>query len=415
MFINQLTLASVRTFEKAAIPFVHPDMQFARKGIPSKKLLPKPRLENVNLLLGDNGSGKSTVLRAIALAAFGPAAKDSGLRDPGIVRRTKKDEGARAAGLTATFTMHEQDRQPQRGVESKLVIQRKGELELYHFLGSDDWPWDPVYESDNDALFVVGYGATRRVERPENFDMGARTKNRFARAQRVASLFEDSFSLIPLTYWLPKLKETNKGRYTEVIALLNRLLGPGHYRFTEQLERGDYLFERGGLHIPFQLLSDGYRAFIGWVGDLLYHLCFGSPPGAKLAASSGIVMVDEIDLHLHPLWQMKVIGTVARALPRMQFVFTSHSPLVAGSLEWMNIVTLKVKGTNRTEVRRFREGVHGLDVDQILLTKFFGLKSTMAPVKRRRLEALTDRIRSGDKKAPLELIKELSSGTEDLK
>jgi hypothetical protein len=54
-----------------------------------------------------------------------------------------------------------------------------------------------------------------------------------------------------------------------------------------------------------------------------------------------LVLVDEIDLHLHPKWQMKVIGTVARALPRIQFVFTSHSPLIAGSLEWMNIIALR--------------------------------------------------------------------------
>ena len=131
--------------------------------------------------------------------------------------------------------------------------------------------------------------------------------------------------------------------------------------------------------VPFQALSDGYKAFIGWVGDLLFHVCYGCPSGKKLVESSGLVLVDEIDLHLHPKWQMQVIRTVARALPRMQFVFTSHSPLVAGSLEWMNIIKLTV-GTksNRTIAKRLQESIHGLDADQILLTDFFGLKSTRA-------------------------------------
>jgi hypothetical protein len=231
-----------------------------------------------------------------------------------------------------------------------------------------------VFEEKNDAFFVVGYGTTRRVERPEHFDMGARTQSKFARAQRVASLFEDSFSLIPLTYWLPGLRTKNVGRYTQVVHLINRLLGPGHYTFTEELDRGDYLFERGGMRVPFRALSDGYRAFIGSVGDLLYHVCFGAPSGKKLRESSGIALVDEIDLHLHPRWQMKVIPTIARALPRMQFVFTSHSPLVAGSLEWMNIITLKISNqSNRTRVRRLRQSIHGLDADQILLSDFFGM------------------------------------------
>ena len=109
---------------------------------------------------------------------------------------------------------------------------------------------------------------------------------------------------------------------------------------------------------------------------------------------------------------MKVIETVAKALPRIQFIFTSHSPLVAGSLEWMNIITLKVgTKTNRTIAKRLKQSIHGLDADQILLTDFFGLKTTIAPAKRRQLDEITDRIRSGDKNAPLQLIREMSSGT----
>ena len=166
----------------------------------------------------------------------------------------------------------------------------------------------------------------------------------------MQSLFEEAFSLIPLASWLPGLKASNPGRYKQVEHLLNALLAPGHYRFSgEQARNGDYLFHRGDMPVPFQSLSDGYRAFVGWVADLLYHVCFGCPRGRKLVESRGIVLVDEIDLHLHPKWQMQVIKTVARALPNMQFVFTSHSPLVAGSLEWMNIITLKVGNkTNRT-------------------------------------------------------------------
>src|SRR6266446_1286170 len=90
MYITQLDLESVRTFTSAQLRFVHLDADFrsplAEKG-PKDKRLPRPRLTNVNLLLGDNGSGKSTVLRTIALAAMGPAARSSGLRDPGLIRR----------------------------------------------------------------------------------------------------------------------------------------------------------------------------------------------------------------------------------------------------------------------------------------------------------------------------------------
>ena len=250
-----------------------------------------------------------------------------------------------------------------------MTIRRQGELEQIEFAGQREL-WDRVFESNNDAYFVVAYGATRRVEPGEGLDMGARAKSHFLRAQRVQSVFRDSYSLIPLTYWLPELRRSNPGRYNQVVRLINRILRAERFRFTEQLDGGDYRFERAGTHVPFQSLSDGYRAFIGWVADLLYHVCFGCPSGKKLADNHGIVLVDEVDLHLHPKWQMSVVETVAKTLPRMQFVMTSHSPLIAGSLERTNVIRLQVRG-NRSYVQRAKESIHGLDADQILLTKLF--------------------------------------------
>ena len=118
-------------------------------------------------------------------------------------------------------------------------------------------------------------------------------------------------------------------------------------------------------------LSDGYRAFLGWVGDLLYHISVTCPPGKKLIDNRGIVMVDEIDLHLHPKWQMTILPTLARELPNIQFIVTSHSPLIVGSLEWMNILLMKAGANQSSEPARVEWAVHGLDADQVLLTDFF--------------------------------------------
>lgn len=82
MYIDQLKLTNVRTFVKSELRLVHPDSTFrSPKADPELNglLLPKPKLPNANLLLGDNGSGKTTVLQAIALASLGPAARESQL------------------------------------------------------------------------------------------------------------------------------------------------------------------------------------------------------------------------------------------------------------------------------------------------------------------------------------------------
>ncbi len=414
MYIDQITLENARCFATGKpLELVHPDRVFRSAGngdAATDKLLPRPRLPNVTLLIGDNGSGKTTVLRALAAAAFGPAAKDL-LRDSSIVRF-----GESTARIFANLRLHGQDHAAGKVIESYIELERKGErLDLRTDTFFHERLWGPVYESKNDSFFVVGYGATRRVERLDSYDPGARLRSRAARDLRVLSLFEDSFSLIPLESWLPGLKRSSRGRYSQVEHLLNTLLAPSQYRFTgEQDKRGEYLYSRGEMSVPFQSLSDGYRGFIGWVADLLHHVCYGSAPGKKLIENRGVALVDEIDLLLHPKWQMQVIRTVARALPNMQFVFTSHSPLVAGSLEWMNIITLKAGAkTNRTVAKRLKQSIHGLDADQILLTEFFGLRTTRAGGKVGQLSRLQRKARHGDREAARQIILAMAKGNEE--
>ena len=411
MYLDKLVLRNIRTFDRSGeIEFSHSDREFSSL----RENAGRPELANVNLLLGDNGSGKTTLLQAVALAAFGPAVAHANLGPRHLVRFDDAAEaGEREATgeIRASFRLHPQDSPSGGRSDSTLTIRRRGELEQIEFDGQREL-WDRVFESKNDAYFVVAYGATRRVEPGEGLDMGARSKSHFLRAQRVQSVFRDSYSLIPLTYWLPELRRSNPGRYNQVVRLINRILRSERFTFTEQLDGGDYRFERGGTQVPFQSLSDGYRAFIGWVADLLYHVCFGCPSGKKLVDNRGIVLVDEVDLHLHPKWQMSVVETVAKSLPRMQFVMTSHSPLIAGSLERTNVIRLRIS-RNRSYAGRAEESIHGLDADQILLTKLFGLTSTRARPKNDELDELTRKARSGDTNAAKKLIEAMATGTEE--
>jgi hypothetical protein len=286
-------------------------------------------------------------------------------------------------------------------------------LEEFHWSHpEEEGRWSPIYSRETWAFFFVGYGATRRVERKEQVDFGARKANSFVRAQRVQSLFEEAYSLLPLTNWLPQLRHTNPGRHKQVVNLISKLMGKGHYNFTGEMEDGEYVFDRGGLKIPFPALSDGYRAFLGWIGDLLYHVCATAPNGKMLWENKGIVMVDEIDLHLHPKWQMTVLRTLAKELPNIQFIVTSHSPLLVGSLEWMNIIVMRSAPKQSSKAERIERAVHGLDADQVLLTDFFGMDSTRTPGKKRTLKELSLKARAGDTEAAKQLLEQMSKGLE---
>jgi hypothetical protein len=380
----------------------------------------------MNLLLGNNGLGKSAFLKGIALAALGPAVADAGIFPYRLVRmesaKNSRSERTRRplfpnesdALITARFRPHEQDHVPPhiKEIESMVGIQERGDLERLAWLHKDEKLWHPVFQSESDAFFVVGYSAARQVERSDRESPSLRRETSFIRAQRVQGLFQESFSLIPLTAWLPRIQDSNPGRYTQVQHLINKLLRHAHYTFSGEMDGREYAFERGGLRIPFPALSDGYRAYLGWLGDLLYHVVMTCPPGKKLIDNQGIVMVDEIDLHLHPKWQVSVLPILAKELPNLQFIVTSHSPLIAGSLEWMNIIVMEPAGATASIPKRLQAPVHGLDADQVLLTDFFKLESTRASDKERRLKRLTVQARKGDLEAAKTLLDEMSSGAE---
>jgi AAA domain, putative AbiEii toxin, Type IV TA system len=422
MYLDWIRLQNFRTFVDVEITLLHAGTDF------EALQLPKPKFPNLNLLLGNNGQGKSAFLKGVALAALGPAVSDAGIYPYRLVRQDQTvpmkarsrrtlmpTEHGSDAVIEARFRTHEQDHMPLRvsQIISKVSLQRRGDLERLSWTPhGDDELWRPIFDSESDAFFVVGYGATRHVEASQRANPSLRNEKSFARAQRVQSLFQESYPLITLTSWLPRLKKANPGRYAQVEHLINRLMGRGHYTFTGELDGEEYLFDRKGLKIPFPALSDGYRAYLGWIGDLLYHVVQTCPRNKKLIDNQGIVMIDELDLHLHPKWQMTVLPVLAKELPNIQFIVTSHSPLLVGSIEWMNIIVMEPKGASASVPRRVKEPVHGLDADQVLLTDFFGMDSTRASSKQMRLKELTLEARNGSLDAANELVKEMSRGAE---
>lgn len=115
---------------------------------------------------------------------------------------------------------------------------------------------------------------------------------------------------------------------------------------------------------PFQMLSDGYRNFVGMVADIAWRCVQLNPHlGADaLQKTQGIVLIDEIDLHLHPSWQRQALDSLLNAFENLQFVVTTHSPQVIASAkqEWMRLL---VPGENRALPT---ESVQGRDSNSIL-------------------------------------------------
>ena len=98
-----------------------------------------------------------------------------------------------------------------------------------------------------------------------------------------------------------------------------------------------------GTVLPYSYFSDGFKVVIGLVADIAYRMSVLNPNlGEKvLSETPGVVIIDEIDLHLHPRWQSEIMGILTRIFPSVQFIVSSHSPSVISSVKKENIIELK--------------------------------------------------------------------------
>ncbi len=403
MYVKRLNLYEFRCFRAAEL-----EMQY-----PGRQAEPISEVANVNLVLGDNGGGKSSVLRALAIAVLAPALLESGFVATRLVRRTD-DMTLRKALLKieAIATAGEKPKSNPRRKKLQLLARldarsSRGNLDRLHLEATPDSPiTDLIYDDYSPAYFVAGYGATRRVETGEFSESSAR-RSRGLRYQRVAGLFEDHVALRPLQSWLPRLA-SDTAKYQAAVAQLRKVLPP-QLEFTgKQDEENQYLFRLNGTTSPFSSLSDGYKAFIGWVSDLIAHLTDVAPPDRPLDQIPGIILVDEIDLHLHPEWQRTVVPTLAGAFPMMQFVFTSHSPLIATTVRKENVFLTDTDEDGIPIVRQSEESVFGRSAEQLLLSTYFGLTTTRAESFHSEATSLFKQAAEGDGDAALEYLKRLT-------
>lgn len=94
--------------------------------------------------------------------------------------------------------------------------------------------------------------------------------------------------------------------------------------------------------VPFDDLSDGYRNMVGIIADIAHRASRLNPHfGAEAASKTeGIVLIDEIDLHLHPKWQRRVVTDLKEAFPKLQFIVSTHSPFILQSLQPGEVIDL---------------------------------------------------------------------------
>lgn len=314
-----------------------------------------PALADVYLLTGPNGCGKTTVLYAIA-ALIG---EDARLLRP----------RARREGGEATITVDGRD----------YSVKLQGS-------SSAQTPFASPSVNDRTSWTALAYAGTRRVE----------SGHIAVIAQPSASpldhrlSFHDTANTENLAQWIAsqeflrlKAKETGRAERADQIARSVHLI---EATIAEIIEVPDFAFLSGsdfdldvrvrfhGAILDMDVLPDGVKSIMSWIADLLMRLDrIPWVDDVPTLQRPFLLLLDEIDIHLHPAWQRRVIPIVQRLFPNAQIIASTHSPFVVGSAGDAHVITFAVKD-GRSVVESIRPSQVGVSYSAVL-RDVFGIKS----------------------------------------
>ncbi|CAK8724021.1 ATPase AAA-type core domain-containing protein [Candidatus Electrothrix laxa] len=386
MWVEELTLENIRCFEKVTL-------RFAKKGKPYRWIT----------LLGENGGGKSTTVQTLALLLAGPEGAQKLLPRPVGWLRDENQYGK------LSVRIHQGANDPGQHGEKKitsvfgysyfitgnkpLTIRNKKYTEPTVVENPDKrltWLRQNALTSKGEGWFSVGYGAFRRLTRSSqiivpSLEPQARFSNFITQFDEDQPLAAFEQWMVYLDYRIAKEKDPEAERQKELgILAINKVL-PDDVSFHSVTAEGRILFDIGGMKVPTIALSDGYRSVLALAGDIVWRLLLSYPESNDPLMEEGVVLIDELDIHLHPIWQRDIALWLQEQFPNIQFIVATHSPLVAsGAGE--DALTYRFFFKDGTSSVEQIKNIAAMNVDRILESAAFGLVSPYSPQTQEKID-----------------------------
>ncbi len=346
--------------------------------------------KKMNTFIGDNGAGKSTVLEAIIVLCSWLNAK---LTSPKSRGRNIRKEDIRVGagfcflsivvehrGLTAHWSLLKggaPDDSPEKQTDLKEL-----ESLVRHMLNNNE---------DNIYLLNV-YSVNRNIS-SVNLD-----KRIYGKKEGAGDVIRNSFSGTSwkqfFNWYYERENEENrmKARFNlqyhdeslDTIRECLKEVFPGYKNLRVEGRPARFVIEKEGKTINFDRLSDGEKCYITLVLDIARQLSLHNDGQRSILEGEQIILIDELDLHLHPSWQLQVISNLERKFPNCQFFVSSHSSLVLSSLgEEDKLVVLRDGG--QLVLSDIPYGDNG----DYILKRFFGLQSVRNPKVQAEIDSIS--------------------------
>lgn len=323
-------------------------------------------LRNWTFILGENGTGKSNILKAIGLITVGSDALGELIGQPDDW--IKYGESFCEINATLINTAKEERKihlRINRGEDLKSLLSRS-------FESLEELDAALAHTSRN--YFIAGYGANRKLANHER-SRSLKSYFRSHRANTVATLFHKEATLRSLEEWAIDLDYTNDEAGLKIIeTTLNDFLPEISFDHINKKEKKLIFKTPDGL-IPLDQLSEGFQNMATWIGDILYQLTTVFEDYKNPLKARGVLLIDELALHLHPKWQRKLIQLISKVLPNFQIICTTHSPVTAQQADEESLFLLKRNKQKNIELLPYNGNPQYMPISELLMSDAFGLET----------------------------------------
>ncbi len=318
-----------------------------------------------HVLIGDNGAGKSSIIKATAMALVGPD-EIAGIRPNWNDFLQWK---AKSGRIGLDIETDARDEQPEfknisrsKYKVSLQILREEADRAVLDMRRSSSTQLQKTIWGNNRGWFSAGYGPFRRftggsTEMEKVFDNPS-----FSRLASHLSLFREDVALTEITKWLMNIKfqtlerKLKRSLLDQIKKFINSTdFLPHDTRLDDVSSDGVCFIDGNKAKIFVNQLSDGYRSILSLTFELIRQLIrvYGEEEVFRMVDKNkmiidlpGIVLIDEVDAHLHPTWQTRIGSWFLKYFPNIQFIVTTHSPLICRASENGTIWRLAEPGSN---------------------------------------------------------------------
>lgn len=341
-----------------------------------------------NLIIGDNGIGKTSILEAISIGLGGFVAGIEGIN---TVNFSKDDIRMKSEAMgdgsynieymtPTTITcevecndrMYIWNRSKSSVKSSKTTISPR---DITHYATD-------LLKDNNSILPIINYQGAGRMWTQKREKWENPFKGQYSRGVGYMDCLASESNTKMFTNWCKRMEHISWqqgkliGEYEAVkkavATFMSELMKQQGETTVFYDKRSEELMYQDDLEaIPLRLMSSGYRSLVGMVADISYRMAILNPnllyDVTKL--TNGIILIDELDLHLHPKWQWEIVDALRKTFPKVQFIATTHSPIIIASAEDVNIINLYDENNSIDMISwhpKYEKSAKGWKIDDVL-------------------------------------------------